>query len=388
MFLLFTFCTVQNMKAQLTSLGLVEESNIANVNKDGYMNFIPELSFVDDYLYVATPKGVYRIPYKSQAEWEKLPLTDELVLDFAVRGDTLIVLTRSQLLYSLDGGKTADVYSAADIASEGYNPTLVGMGIHPNNAADIFIVTKGSGLWRTYDIGSGWVEIIGNNKQHVSLTRLFYSPHDTNHLVGLYNNPMIDCAELFFSRDGGIEWKFGAGEYMPRNISQALSIAFHPTNVNNVVACGHSLYAISDDGGASWSAITEPNGRDCVANITDVQFDLRNSDVLYGADWFISKKNTTTVLRSTDGGYTWETFFSESIAPNAHVLSFDMKDNLLALYTFSGGIYLLDVDAVEASISTVQTDVTTTYYDLMGRPVAHPTRGIYIKEGKKVVIGQ
>ena len=26
------------------------------------------------------------------------------------------------------------------------------------------------------------------------------------------------------------------------------------------------------------------------------------------------------------------------------------------------------------------------YYDLQGRPVAAPTRGIYIKDGKKVVI--
>lgn len=29
---------------------------------------------------------------------------------------------------------------------------------------------------------------------------------------------------------------------------------------------------------------------------------------------------------------------------------------------------------------------TTPYYDLMGRPVANPTRGIYIKDGKKVAI--
>jgi hypothetical protein len=27
-------------------------------------------------------------------------------------------------------------------------------------------------------------------------------------------------------------------------------------------------------------------------------------------------------------------------------------------------------------------------YDLQGRPVAAPTRGIYIKDGKKVIIGQ
>ena len=31
---------------------------------------------------------------------------------------------------------------------------------------------------------------------------------------------------------------------------------------------------------------------------------------------------------------------------------------------------------------------SSPYYDLMGLPVAQPTRGIYIKEGKKVVIGK
>ena len=62
-------------------------------------------------------------------------------------------------------------------------------------------------------------------------------------------------------------------------------------------------------------------------------------------------------------------------------------NHLLALYTFSGGIYLLDVDAVESFISPIKDDGNSTpYYDLMGRPVAHPTRGIYIKDGRKVLI--
>lgn len=40
-------------------------------------------------------------------------------------------------------------------------------------------------------------------------------------------------------------------------------------------------------------------------------------------------------------------------------------------------------------IDLVQSEPNITpYYDLQGRPVAHPTRGIYIKEGKKVVIGK
>ena len=65
-----------------------------------------------------------------------------------------------------------------------------------------------------------------------------------------------------------------------------------------------------------------------------------------------------------------------------------MDNGILAIATAQSGIYLLDVDAVEASISTVQTDaITSPYYDLMGRPVTHPTRGIYIKDGRKVMIG-
>ena len=39
-------------------------------------------------------------------------------------------------------------------------------------------------------------------------------------------------------------------------------------------------------------------------------------------------------------------------------------------------------------INNVSSKVPTPYYDLQGRPVAAPTRGIYIKDGKKVIIGQ
>ena len=42
----------------------------------------------------------------------------------------------------------------------------------------------------------------------------------------------------------------------------------------------------------------------------------------------------------------------------------------------------------DAGITTpVSGNSTTPYYDLMGREVTHPTRGIYIKDGRKVMIG-
>ena len=38
------------------------------------------------------------------------------------------------------------------------------------------------------------------------------------------------------------------------------------------------------------------------------------------------------------------------------------------------------------SVDTVLKETIAPYYDLMGRPVANPTRGIYIKNGRKVVL--
>ena len=52
--------------------------------------------------------------------------------------------------------------------------------------------------------------------------------------------------------------------------------------------------------------------------------------------------------------------------------------------------------ATEWAITTINLDTSISpivapntdapYYDLQGRPVANPTRGIYIRNGKKVIL--
>lgn len=381
------FSLAQSMMAQLTPLGLIEESNIATVDKNGYLRFIPELSFEDDYLYVATPKGLYRSLYKSQSEWEKLPLTDELVLDFEVRGDTLVILTRSQLLYSLDGGETAESESIADIIGEDSDWNLEGMAVHPHDANHIFVATNGAGLWQTNDGGTEWVQVTKDDGKKVSLTRLLYNPHDANQLIGIYNNSIMDYGSLIFSHNGGSQWKPGRGEYTDSNISQVCNVAFHPTIRSKAAACGVSVYALTDDGGASWTGVFNPKWWQTIVHITDVIYDPRNPEILYGADFSVAKEGITSVLRSTDGGYTWEEFYYENIASDGYVLSMDMRDNILALYTYGNGIQLLDVDAIDASVSPIVNDEDeSAYYDIQGRKVTHPTHGIYIKDGRKVVV--
>ena len=60
-----------------------------------------------------------------------------------------------------------------------------------------------------------------------------------------------------------------------------------------------------------------------------------------------------------------------------------VHDNGIALYQSPDGCYKEEGTAVWESL--VDGPVVP-YYDLMGRPVANPTRGIYIKDGKKVAI--
>ena len=40
----------------------------------------------------------------------------------------------------------------------------------------------------------------------------------------------------------------------------------------------------------------------------------------------------------------------------------------------------------EVTTTTVEIDANAVYYDLQGRRVDHPVRGIYIVNGKKVII--
>ncbi|MBO7266665.1 MAG: hypothetical protein J6V12_02750 [Bacteroidaceae bacterium] len=51
-----------------------------------------------------------------------------------------------------------------------------------------------------------------------------------------------------------------------------------------------------------------------------------------------------------------------------------------------GNLYLISESDWGNRVDMVNAESAAPYYDLQGRPVANPTRGIYIKDGKKVAI--
>lgn len=84
-------------------------------------------------------------------------------------------------------------------------------------------------------------------------------------------------------------------------------------------------------------------------------------------------------------GYNNRSFFTpmvmkNSSSPDDIPVEF-YRDGVLLYQRFKRGNPHSGIDADSKTYSC-------DYYDLMGRPVANPTRGIYIKDGRKVVIGQ
>ena len=395
-YLFLMLFAVQSMMAQLISLGLVEESNIENKKNEirrGFY-FIPEITFVgNNMLYAGTPTGLYRcnISNLDAVEWEKLPITDDIIEDFEIRGDTVIVLSRKELLLSVDGGMTAQRRFSDTVFLDDVNYAqreICNVAVYPGNAKRFYVAHQTNYLSYTDDFGENWTRVTGTG-----LTDLFYSPHNHNRLVGYRFTKPITSAGAYISNDGGLNWMYARDE--TQDHTDMYRIAFHPTDSNRLALCGNGSYALSFDGGASWQGILRQVGiwEYSVAYLIDVIYDPRNPDTLYGAqlysDFFKENLDTMKVIRSTDGGLTWNEFFVEPMANKGNLLRMDIKDNLLALYTSANGIYLLDVDAVDTSIPAIENETSAApYYDLQGRPVAAPTRGIYIKDGKKVIIGQ
>ena len=364
---------VQGMMAQLISLGIIEDSLLA---REHY-----KMLFSDNSLYAASSRGLYQYELDgSSAEWKKLTFTDSTILDFEVRDDTIVALSKYQLAISTDGGNTANIVPIDSIDPTWqmifFNNTLCGLVLHPSDAKRIHVSQSSGGLSYTDDGGVTWTKI-----NHMSLPYMRYNPLDYKCLIG------YGIGDIYVSRDGGFQWEL-------RNLQGRLvhDIAFHPTNKWRIVACGE-LYAMSDDGGYKWQMIGTQDPRPDsgiipAAYLYDVVYDLRNSEVLYGADETGYHDSQIPIMRSTDGGFTWETFYVIETLEPTRVFNICMQDNLLAIYTlWDNQVYLLDVDAVDNSVDPVANDKgATPCYDLQGRPVANPTRGIYIKDGKKVAI--
>ena len=371
----------QSMMAQLTSLGVIGKTLTTH---PGY-----EIEFHGDYLYAASSHGLYQYNLNDETDgWKKLAITDSAVIDFEVRGDTIITLTDYQLYTSIDGGKTKDSISVEEIRPywkyDLIEKTFTGLAAHPSSMRKLHVALK-RGLFYTEDGGTSWMAV----DSLMSIEDLVYNPLDEKNLIGHYNG---NGAIVYVSTDGGFQWEKVKGHEDYSLTKTFKNAAFHPEEKNRIVMCGDGIYAMSIDQGYSWTTIEDPEhpfvGTQLLVYLDYILYDSRNPNILYGADWSYVQECKIPILRSKDGGFSWETFYTINTKEPSGVDCMCMRENMLVIYTERDNeVLLLDVDAVEMSISpVVNGEGTSPYYDLMGRKVAHPTRGIYIKDGRKVIV--
>ena len=119
-----------------------------------------------------------------------------------------------------------------------------------------------------------------------------------------------------------------------------------------------------------------PNGDGRVRKCYDTEEGCLNGDDVY---------EFHPVLHSfiEDIGYTATGLSSSEIGTTGVGYSLlYVKQGDTMLYQQEEGVLWKDNTGIEVPKSE-QADI---YYDLQGRPVAHPMRGVYIKDGKKVII--
>ena len=347
-YLFLVFSLTQGMMAQITSLGLVEESGI----QEGQLYYvIPQMRFVGDKLYVTTPEGLYKRDVSCDAKWEKESVTETLVVDFEVRGDTLAVLSRDTLYLSVDCGKSYTTIPLNTFIGEEFydDRKLCHVEFHPKNANCIYVAYRG--ISYSSDFGKTWVQLpfdnipVGSYTHSSGPTNILFNPIDPMHVVTYGNNPIFTSSDVLQSCDGGASWSFS---YYDGGVSEIHSVAFHPTDKNKMIVCGLETYLMQEQQGQRLENTYDPNSQyyEVLVNLFDVIYDPRNPDILYGADMTIQDKNIV-ILRSVDGGMTWDKYYTIESDNIDYAVKLAFKDNLLAIYSYSSGIYLLDVDEIE-----------------------------------------
>ncbi len=96
----------------------------------------------------------------------------------------------------------------------------------------------------------------------------------------------------------------------------------------------------------------------------------------------ITKKTESKLIYGI--GYFDTPAFSRTEAYNG----FSGKNGIINFYRNGELLWDEECELETSVVLPKANDDAFPYYDLMGRPVANPTRGIYIKDGRKVVIGQ
>ena len=272
-------------------------------------------------VYAGSDWGVF-LSTDGGLSWTSLPsapgYVGELVID-PLSSSNVYAITSNGLFKSGDAGNS---WSAVGPAGAGYATSLTLDPLTPSTV----VAARQAGVFKSTDGGASWSGSLLAN----SLYDLVFSSASPSVIVGVERiqaSWYYPADSLFFrSTDQAATW---TGVYTGFWVH---SLAVDPTNSARVYAGGEDSIYRSGDYGTTWlRSYVGPH------NMWALAIDPRNPRTLYAAS------TETGVLRSTDGGVSWDGFNTGLTNRDVRSLAIDCTGTRLYAGTQGGGVFAYQI---------------------------------------------
>ncbi|MBN1139134.1 MAG: IPT/TIG domain-containing protein [Anaerolineae bacterium] len=292
----------------------------------GYVDTVVAHPQISTTVYaIAAGVGLYRST-NGASSWQLVQPPAEPMAAVALKPGTpgtMLAGNWEALYESLDGGSTWQQVFAASVSAIAYAPSapervymvangtvrmsddgghtwhMPGTGlpaapassiaVHPFTDTVVLIGTDDGRVFKTDDAGSSWNQLSASLPTE-PVRRLLIDPHDPNRV---YAMDWHEGSIFHRSTNGGVDWEWMSVAPTDEGVND---LAFHP-------AISGTLYSVncwgvysSTDGGEMWSLVVD-TPLDCMLAIA--------LDPIAGLPRYMGG-STRGVLRSPDGGTTWE----------------------------------------------------------------------------------
>ena len=363
----------------------------------------PRMHVEGDKLYVCTSLGLYvKDLTDDNSAWQLAGFEGIPLQDYVRRGSDILALRYNKgggfLLLSHDGGQTYEDVTPNLLCHEKYE-TLINLAQHPTDPGTLLVSSFYHGILRSTDFGQTWELLTGGVYGNTVASFIGFHPAKPN-IIYNSGEDAIMSGHINISYDDGKTWNdhgtWDSGDkwlgFSGDNCVH--SPAFHTINPDRWIAGGEGCVFLTDDNGQTWSCQNYWHDETRAAYWFFTAFDDEHPDTVYmagcvppdGRTWLNGR---IKLMCSTDGGRSWhESQVMESMRELDNVNDLQQYHDRLLIYAESNVYTVSKAELIAQStvaIRSVTSDTATApTYDLQGRRVAEPRRGIFIKNGRKI----
>lgn len=207
------------------------------------------------------------------------------------------------LFQSTDSGSTYTVTTAlaSDPAESFGNLDITSIVQHPKDDSIVYVGTRGNGMFRSFDKGKTWTNIVDAKNQMSTSANIYEIAIDQQNPDIMYAAGFQQSrGHVFKSTDKGQTWM--KSYVIPNEEFAVFALAIDPRNPS-IVYIGTAEGGIlrSADQGESWSLLNQFER----AMISDIAINPQNTSIVYASTF------DDGLLRSINGGITWIEFSSD-----------------------------------------------------------------------------